>query len=245
MKKINYNFENVLTKDLKISLIQLLNNSKSNQILTFNLDNFKDAHFDEKYLDAVKDSEYVTIDGMGLKLLLKLKHRVNYYVITGTDIFIELLSISNEQKLRVGLIGGTNEVQELVKNKIFDNFPNVKISLNNTPQKGFEKDDELNNKVISCIQNSNSDILFVALGAPRQEKWIKDILPNVNVKIIVGIGSVFDTFSEKIKRAPLIFRKFGFEWLWRLFIEPKRMFKRYIINDFPFFIKYLMSSGKN
>jgi N-acetylglucosaminyldiphosphoundecaprenol N-acetyl-beta-D-mannosaminyltransferase len=94
--------------------------------------------------------------------------------------------------------------------------------------------------LINELVNKNPDIVFVALGSPRQELWINKIKERVGSKLYMGVGAVFDFYTGKKKRAPILFQRIGFEWFWRLLNEPKRLITRYLCNDLPFFMRQLI-----
>jgi N-acetylglucosaminyldiphosphoundecaprenol N-acetyl-beta-D-mannosaminyltransferase len=99
----------------------------------------------------------------------------------------------------------------------------------------FEKNTIEEKNIINSINESHADILLVGLGAPFQEKWIHSHRKELSSKILMGVGGLFDFYSGNIPRAPLWIRKMGLEWTYRLYQEPRRMFKRYVIGN-PLFI---------
>ncbi|MCK5161495.1 MAG: WecB/TagA/CpsF family glycosyltransferase, partial [Candidatus Aureabacteria bacterium] len=88
---------------------------------------------------------------------------------------------------------------------------------------------------IRMIKEAKPDILFVGLGAPKQEKWIYKYKDEYQVPVSIGVGASFEFVSGLVKRAPVLMQKTGFEWFWRLMQEPKRLWKRYLIDDMKFF----------
>jgi N-acetylglucosaminyldiphosphoundecaprenol N-acetyl-beta-D-mannosaminyltransferase len=91
--------------------------------------------------------------------------------------------------------------------------------------------------LINELTNKNPDIVFVALGSPRQELWISKIKDRVGAKLYMGVGAVFDFYTGIKKRAPVLLQKIGLEWFWRMINEPGRLAKRYLYNDLPFFVQ--------
>ena len=104
-----------------------------------------------------------------------------------------------------------------------------------SPSFGFEDNGAENEKIVKMIRETKPDILFVGLGAPKQEKWIYRHRNQYEVPVAVGIGVSFEFVSGMVKRAPQWMQQTGLEWLWRLLMEPKRLWKRYIIDDMAFF----------
>jgi len=139
--------------------------------------------------------------------------------VCGSDLFLDLCEKSSS---KIFLLGAAPGVAEQTKAVLKKKFPNVKIvgTHAGTPQ---EKDEKVINNMIN---DSGTELLFVAYGSPRQEMWIDRNLSKMpSVKVAMGIGGSFDFVAGVQKRAPGIFRKLGLEWLWRLIREPKR-FKR-------------------
>ena len=118
------------------------------------------------------------------------------------------------------MYGAKEETIKKAKENLEIKFPNIQIvgTIN-----GYEKD---NDKIIKAINKSKADIVFVALGSPKQEYWITENMNKVNAKIFQGVGGSFDVFSGNIKRAPKWMQKIGLEWLYRLIKEPKRIFRQ-------------------
>jgi len=177
----------------------------------------------------------VVPDGAGITFLVWLKYRARIERITGSDLLGICFDIANKNSLRIALVGASE--QTLTKLKIISHqkWPNAFV-FTSSPEYEFEKNNELNTEVVNSLKCFNPDILLVALGCPRQEKWIFTNQKIIGAKISIGVGAVFDFYSGTIKRAPLLIQKFSFEWLWRLVHEPVRLGKRYLLNDLPFLI---------
>lgn len=157
-----------------------------------------------------------------------LKERV-----PGSELVYDIVKIGNELNKKVFLLGGNDNNQlDIVENRLnkFLEDQNIQSFTNIVAGKnmGFTKgqsifDEDINKKLIEKINNSKAEIIFVALGAPKQEKWIYNSIEKLdNIKLAIGVGGTFDFVAEYKKRAPKLFQKLGLEWLFRLFIEPKR-----------------------
>jgi len=212
-----------------------------NLVITVNLDFLRICSVDSEFYSVCKSNEYNLIDGFGIKYLLQLKYRKRFEVFTGNDVFRYLLEFGNYKKLSIAVVGADQNTLDIVSEKIKNKFTDLNLALIESPPMYFEQDSELNLQIIEKLINSHPDILVIALGCPRQEKWLFNNMVNIGAKINVGVGAALEFYAGTKKRAPVIFRKSGFEWLWRLTSEPKRLFGRYIINDFPFFIKSCFS----
>ncbi len=238
LDKINI-YGNTLT-ELSHKLKKILDEKKPLQIVTFNLDFYLDTKRNYEFKMICETSELILPDGAGITSLLYFKYGRRIDRITGHDLFFLLLTIADKNKLKIALVGSTDQVLSKVLNKIRQLFPNCIISDAFAPELYFEENKEENYKVINRIKSSNPDILFLALGSPRQEIWLNKHKDDIGAKINVGIGSVFDYFSGRKKRCPKFLQNIKLEWLWRLLSEPNRLFNRYVINDMPFYIKELI-----
>lgn len=178
----------------------------------------------------------VVPDGIGITLLMRIKHGRKMERITGSNLFELCLDLADIQALRVALIGSAESTLEKLYNLIKNKWPNVVIKYL-SPQMNFEKSPTTNESIVEDIRKFRPDILMAALGCPRQEKWIYSNKNLIGAKINIGVGGVFDLFSGTKKRAPEFIQKLGLEWMWRLMHEPKRLSRRYLLHDLPFFIK--------
>lgn len=191
----------------------------------------KDADFREIYRRAF----FVVPDGVSLLWAAKflntpLKGRVN-----GTDLFEKLCAVASETGLKVFLLGGRPGAAEKVKKILKSRYPSLKIVGTHCPPYNFESQIAELEVINSKIKAAHPDLLFVGLGAPKQEKWIAANYQQLGVPISVGIGVSFELVAHMVKRAPIWMQKIGLEWLFRLIVEPKRLWKRYILGN-PLFI---------
>lgn len=134
------------------------------------------------------------------------------------------------------LYGAKKEVISKAKEKLTEKYKNIQIV---GTIDGYEKD---NDKIIKEINNSKADIVFVALGSPKQEYWITENMDKTCAKVFQGVGGSFDVISGNIKRAPMWAQKHGFEWLYRLIKEPKRIFRQAKLVNF---LALIIFSKKN
>lgn len=173
-----------------------------------------------------------TIDGVGILNVLRWYGLKNYERVCGSDLAYELAYICQTLQKKYFILGAAKDISEKAKNKLKELYPNLNIDNYSPP---FTKDVifslKENINIKKHIETFKPDVLCVAFGAPKQELWIKDnlsFLSENNIKIVIGLGGSFDFIAGKVKRAPLIFKNTGNEWLFRLLQEPKSRFKRQI-----------------
>lgn len=183
------------------------------------------------YHAVLKGSKALFADGTGLrKAGKKLGHPIVDNV-NGTDLFPLICSECKNKNKKIFLLGGKPGVaqksatwsEEYVDGTIIAGFSD-----------GFFDDA---NTIIKEINDSKADLLLVGMGVPRQELWLHEHLSQIKVPVVMGVGGLFDYYSGTIPRSPLWMRSIGIEWVWRLLMEPKRMWKRYIIGNIAFLIR--------
>ena len=219
---------------VKSSLLLLAENGKAS-IYFLNADCLYKAQRDQEYRDALSSADLVFPDGIGLKLATKMLGGRMEEDCNGTDFSPLLMQKAAEERYKIYFLGSKEEIAEKAAENTRKQIPGIQIV---GTQHGFFNN---NKEVIKKINDSGADILFVAMGVPLQEKWIAKHRGELTPRLCLGVGALFDYLSGKIPRAPLFMRKMHLEWLWRIFIEPKRMFKRYIIDGARLFwivIKY-------
>lgn len=149
--------------------------------------------------------------------------------INGTDLYYKILELAQKKHFKVFFFGGGQKAVSILKNNLMKLYPSLLIG-------GIiQRDLNLDEQILQKINSSNSDILFLGLGTPHQEKWIATFGQKCNIPIQIAVGSGIDFLSGTYKRAPKFIRTVGLEWLFRLFLEPKRLWKRYLIG-IPHFI---------
>ncbi len=173
--------------------------------------------------------------------------------LSGTDLMLDLCRLAVERGWKVMLIGGRKGIAALAAEKI----KNLK-SQNQNYNKKFEivgiegsrdiknETDQEKQKIIKKINQFAPHLLFVAYGAPWQEKWIARNLSKIKVNIAMGVGGAFDYFSGRVRRAPNFVRKIGIEWLWRLFSQPWRLKRQLALLRFIWLVifnKILIKNG--
>jgi N-acetylglucosaminyldiphosphoundecaprenol N-acetyl-beta-D-mannosaminyltransferase len=196
---------------------------------------------DLSFRQAYKGAFLVVPDGVPLLWAAKilntpLKDRVN-----GTDLFEYLCKISATHRLKVFFLGGRVGTAEKAATVLKFRYPGLDATTY-CPPHGFEVDSAESQRVDELIKAAAPDFLFVGLGAPKQELWIRQNYQRLNVPISIGIGGSFDLVAGTVKRAPKIMQKMGLEWFFRLLIEPHRLWKRYVFGNTAFI--YLIAKQK-
>jgi N-acetylglucosaminyldiphosphoundecaprenol N-acetyl-beta-D-mannosaminyltransferase len=160
--------------------------------------------------------------------------------VAGHDIFKGLHERLNQQSgFKVFFLGSSERTLALIRERIKRDYPNINVVGTYSPPFKPEFSGEENDAMIQAINQAKPDVLWVGMTAPKQEKWIFKNKARLNVKFVGAIGAVFDFYAGTVNRAPVIFQKLGMEWFYRLIREPRRMWRRYIVNNFKY-IWYLL-----
>jgi N-acetylglucosaminyldiphosphoundecaprenol N-acetyl-beta-D-mannosaminyltransferase len=190
----------------------------------------RDEHFREIYSHA----DLVLPDGSSLLLAARLMGRRLKERVAGVDLFKALCGRAAELGLSVYLLGGQPGSADLAARKLKAAYPNLIVAGTCCPAWGFEKDVQQLAAIAGMIRAAQPHILFVGLGAPKQENWIYEHGLKLGVPVSMGIGGSFEMVGGITSRAPLWMQEFGLEWLFRLAMEPGRLGKRYLIGNLQF-----------
>lgn len=206
-------YEGILTE-----LRSRMANHQQSTIIAVNPEKVMTAQRDPQVKELINNSTFQIADGVGILLASKIKKGNIQSRVTGVDMMERLLKFAAEENHPVYFYGAKEEVVTKAISNIQDKFPSIKVT---GYTNGYEKDETA---LVQRIKMSGAEILFVALGSPKQELWIKRNMGELsNVLVFQGVGGSFDVFSGTVKRAPALFRKLGIEWLYRLLSDPKRI----------------------
>jgi N-acetylglucosaminyldiphosphoundecaprenol N-acetyl-beta-D-mannosaminyltransferase len=219
---------------------ELINKSnKACQIIVApNTEFIMQAQKDKEFFDILKQAKLATPDSVGVTIGAKLQNKKFKERIPGQAYFREVFRVAEKEGFTIYLLGGKDDVPIKAKEKLEKDFPNAKIV--GVHEGFFEKDSE--EDVIKEINALEPNILFVAMGAPRQEKWIYKNKDKLKVDVSAGQGGTFDYEAGKIQRAPVIFQKLGIEWFWRLLKQPSRIIRMLVLPQY--LIKILLKKDK-
>lgn len=204
-------------------------------IVTPNIDHIvrlqKDAYFKKIYDGA----SLVLADGVPILWAARFLSAPLKEKISGSDLFPKLCEASAKNGWKVFFLGGGEGAAENAADVLKTQYPLLQVVGTYCPPLGFDDDENKNRIIINMIKDVKADILFVGLGSPKQEKWIYKYKDQYQVPVSIGVGVSFEFVAGVVKRAPKWMQKIGLEWFWRLIMEPKRLWKRYLIDDPVFF----------
>lgn len=190
------------------------------------------AYENEKYRDIQNNASLILPDGNPLSVLSRKRGFKEAKRVAGPDLMHEIFKLSEEKGYKHYFYGSTEEILKQLDIKLKEKYPKLNIVGMFSPP--FKENVSLENKEkLNEINKLNPDFIWVGLGAPKQEIWMKLHENKVN-GLMIGVGAGFDYFADKIKRAPKWMQKYSLEWLYRLMQEPRRLFKRYFITNLKF-----------
>ncbi len=226
---------NLTTADAITHIDRVIKTKGREQISFVNADSLNKAYRDHAFRDTLNAGDMVLGDGIGIKLGARMTRQHIRENVNGTDLFPRLCEHMAEEGQSLYLLGAKEGVPERVRDWVRTHHPGVNIV--GTRNGYFPEDEEQD--VCAAIREAGPDVLLVAFGAPRQETWIQTHLAELNTRVAIGVGGLFDFYSGSIPRAPVWMREAGIEWVYRLIQEPRRMFKRYLVGNFVFVLRIL------
>ena len=206
---------------------QFVGSKKPHYIAVVNVAKIVKMRSDKELDESVHSADLIGADGVPVVWASRLLGNPLPGRVNGTDLMYKLLEKANEKGYRIFFFGAKGEVLEKVLKKVRRDYPGVKIA---GFQDGyFSSGDE--SSIVSKIRASHADILFLAFGTPKKELWVKRYLSDMGVPVVHGVGGSFDVLAGIIPRAPLWMQRNGLEWLFRVWQEPRRMWRRYLVTN--------------
>lgn len=218
-------------------LAELLASLKKGVLVTPNVDDIMKHQKDEEFHVMASKAEYSICDSKVVKLMAKISGHPLKEAIPGSSFFPAYCDYhAKNNNIKVFLLGAKDGVADVAREKINARIDREIIVGTYSPPFGFEKDAEECKRIVKMLEESSANVVLVGLGNPKQTKWIynyKDQCPSIDV--FMALGATIDFEAGNIKRAPMIYQKLTLEWFYRFMKEPKRLFRRYFIEDMQFF----------
>ncbi len=192
------------------------------------------AATDPVYRQALETADVLLPDGAGIELAARLQGQHMVANLNGTDLCPALLAEAAARGKSVFLLGAKPGVAATAAARLTDLIPSLRIAGTRDGFEGGKPDG-----AIAAINASRADILLVAMGVPKQEIWLHRAHDSLHPDLVMGVGALFDFLAGNVPRAPLWLRRARLEWLWRLAMEPRRMFTRYVIGNVVFVMRAL------
>ena len=223
--------DNLSSGELLTEIENDLESDKKARLVFVNVDVAVKADHDSELKEIINSSDYRMVDGMPVKWLADAKHLGLKEKVSGADFVPLLCRMAAEKGYSVFILGGADAAAEKAAKRLADDYKGIRIAGCYAPPMGFETDEAEVAKTCDIISRSRPDILIVCLGCPKQEKFIYENSSRYDARISVCAGATVDFLAGRIKRCPKWMSNAGLEWFYRFLMEPKRLFKRYFIDD--------------
>ena len=215
-------------KEIIDTVSKKIKSNKKYSVVSINLNKIICANESTEIMKIIKSFDCFIPDGISI---VRASDKINDRI-TGIDLFNRICEEHDKIGAKIFLYGAKEEIVTAAKMNLQEKYKGIQIV---GYENGYVKN---NDDLISKINNSSANIVFIAMGSPKQEKWIYENRAAVNANILIGVGGTFDIVSGKLKRAPNWIRKMGIEWLYRMLKEPKRL------KNVPLQIKYYFKLKK-
>lgn len=236
-----------LTMDETLQRIDELIQEKRNAfVVTPNVDHIIQLERGGELVEAYKQADLILTDGKPLIWISKWYGTPIKEKISGSDLFPRLCKLASERGYSMFFLGAAEGVAEKAATNLMRKYPGLQVVGTYSPPKGFETDKTEMDKIQKMIRDAKPHILIVALGCPKQEFFILHNRNVLGVPLSLGLGASIDFEAGNIKRAPKWMADHGLEWVYRITQDPKRLAKRYLVDDIKIFrlvLKYRKNRG--
>jgi N-acetylglucosaminyldiphosphoundecaprenol N-acetyl-beta-D-mannosaminyltransferase len=220
-----------------ITLDDFLGQLDRGVVFTPNVDHLMKLQHDPEFIAAYDQADYRVCDSQVLMYAARFLGERIKGKIAGSDLLPAFCEYhKHNQQTRIFLLGGAEGVPQRARDNINHRTGREIIIAAHSPSYGFEKNDHECHAIIKMINRSRANVLVIGVGAPKQEIWIAKYRKSLpHVKIFLAVGAAIDFESCHKQRSPRVISQMGLEWLYRLVSEPRRLWKRYLVDDLPFF----------
>lgn len=228
---LNTYINNVTMPETIAAIERMIEVGKKTYVVAINVDVVMKIENDAYLKKVVDKADMVLVDGKPLVWISGIHGKPLKAKISGSDLVPQLCNVAAKKGYSIFIIGGKDGIAEQAKKRLEDELPDIKIVGTYAPPFGFEKDGIELEKINKMISDVKPDVLIACFGCPKQEKWIYENYQKYDAKVSICAGATVDFLAGNVKRAPRWMSEHGLEWFYRFLQEPKRMFKRYFIDD--------------
>ncbi len=235
----NINIDVLSRQEVFEACLKFLKSGTTHSIFFLNAHCYNIACKNSAYSESLQHSDLVLNDGTGINLASKFKGIRLKENLNGTDLIPEILELCAREGERVFLLGGKEGIAQMAANNL---IPDIHLSGHRSGY--FKESDE--EEIIEGINGSGASVLIIGMGVPRQELFVERNRARFkNIRILIAGGAILDFLSGNVPRAPRWMRRYGLEWVYRFYLEPRRMWKRYLLGNILFFYNLLLSHKLN
>lgn len=238
VKFMNTHIDNVTMDEAVKHIEECIEQRKIGQVITPNVDQIVRIEWDEYFKEICENCELLLVDGHPLMWIAKAYGEPFKEKIPGSDLVPVLCERAAQKGYKVFLLGAAEGVAAKAAEVLKRRYKGLQVVGTYSPPYGFEKDEDEIEKINTMLKASCADMLFVGMGVPKQDIFIYENMQKYQIPMSFSIGGTIDFIAGTQKRAPKWVSKIGFEWLYRFFQDPKRMYKRYFVDDRKIFKLY-------
>lgn len=220
-------------------IFALAQHNSSSCVYFANVHMLIESYDDPAFNEILNKADMATPDGAPLTVAMRLLYGINQERVAGMDMFPTLLEEAEKRNKSIFLYGGTDKVLRAIVDKAIKEFPRLKIAGYISPPFRVLQEWE-KNEIIHTINTADPDLLFVSLGCPKQEKWAAEHKGKIH-SCMLAVGGAFNVYAGEQQRAPAWMQRFSLEWLYRLVLEPNRLWKRYLVTNSKFIFLFVIS----
>ena len=248
IKFMNTEIDNLSMGETLAEIDKLIQKNKNAYVVTPNVDHIVQLERGGELVEVYKNADLILTDGKPLIWISKWYGTPIKEKISGSDLFPLLCKMAAEKDYTMYFLGAAEGVAAKAAENLMRKYKGLQVVGTYSPPYGFEKDEEEMWRIERMIKNAHPHILIVGLGCPKQELFILHNKDRLGVPLSLGLGASLDFEAGNIKRAPRWMRDHGLEWVFRITQDPKRLVKRYLIDDRKIFglaIKYKKYNNSN
>lgn len=231
MKFMNIEIDNLTMNETLNAIDNLIKKNQNAYVVTPNVDHIVQLETDNELKKVYDNAALILTDGKPLLWIAKLYKTPIKEKVSGSDLFPKICELAAKNGYKMFFLGAAEGVADKAAKNLERKYKGLNVVGTYSPPFGFEKDEKEMDKIIELIRNTKPQILIVGLGCPKQEKFMYHNCKRLGVPISLGLGASIDFEAGNIKRAPRWMSNHGLEWLFRIVQDPKRMVRRYLVND--------------
>ncbi|KQV78446.1 UDP-N-acetyl-D-mannosamine transferase [Massilia sp. Root351] len=231
--------DNLTMEETLQTIDGFIQSGKPHQHVVVNVDKLVKAAHDAELRRIINECALINVDGMPVVWASRLLGKPLKERVAGVDLFEALMQRSSKTGWRVFLLGAREEVVSEVKRQYELKYPGLTVC---GYRNGYWKPEE-EAGVVEQVRAAKADLLFVAISSPKKEHFLGQYQEHMKIPFAMGVGGTFDVAVGRVKRAPLWMQKSGLEWFYRFLQEPRRMFRRYFIEDMAFVWLFLKEAA--
>jgi N-acetylglucosaminyldiphosphoundecaprenol N-acetyl-beta-D-mannosaminyltransferase len=223
--------DNLTLRESLDRIEEMIRNGATHQHVVVNVDKIVKLQADEQLRKAILGCDLINADGQPVVWASRVLQKPLKERVTGVDLFAALVERCAQMGFRPYFLGARQEVVLRVVEILKQQHPGLQVA---GWRNGYWKPEEEEN-VVEEIRQTKPEVLFVAMGSPKKELFLNTWKQQLRIPFVMGVGGTFDVVAGHVKRAPGWMQKCGMEWLFRLAQEPRRMWRRYLVEDMAFF----------